>query len=232
MTITPPREERPTRRRRTSGAERRAAIDAAARALALRDGLQNVTHRSIAKHLDLTNSLVVHHAPDISIVRGDACGRLLREEFTAIRALVADCAAAVEKLACLIRTVGTAGREDAAGVWFDGWSIGRRDPRTAAIVRAEMDEWQAFVAQILADGAEQGEFDLDSPQSVAWEFVALLDGLSAHTLVSYGDPADYPTLLASPLAARLGVPVSALVDEQADSTARPKPVAHRQQEAP
>src|SRR5699024_1476233 len=147
-------------------------------------------------------------------------------------ARIADCAAAVEKRACLIRTVGTAGREDAAGVWFDGWSIGRRDPRTAAIVRAEMDEWQAFVAQILADGAEQGEFDLDSPQSVAWEFVALLDGLSAHTLVSYGDPADYPTLLASPLAARLGVPVSALVDEQADSTARPKPDAHRQQEAP
>lgn len=198
------------KRRRLSAVERRAAIAAAAQELALADGLQNLTHRSIAGHLGITHTLVVHHAADMGEVRAHACEALLREEFEDCEALTAPHATAVGRLAVLIDTLSRTGREDHSSVWLDGWSIGRRDPRMARTIRSAMDMWQEFIAAILTAGAEDGEFTVDDPQAVAWEFIALLDGLNAHTLVAYGDPADYAARLAAPLAARLCLPAEAL----------------------
>lgn len=211
--------EHPARpkRRRLSAAERRTSIAAAARDLALADGLQNITHRSIAGHLGITHTLVVHHAPDAGAVRVHACDTLLREEYEAVEALTAGRSPATDRLAALIRELGRTGREDRAGVWFDGWSIGRRDPHMARTVRTAMDAWQRLIAAILTDGVSRGEFSVDEPQAAAWEFIALLDGLNAHTLVAYGDPADYPARLAAPLAARLSLPTASLLEPRTPS---------------
>lgn len=198
------------KRRRRSAAERRSSIDAAARDLALADGLQNITHRSIAGHLGITHTLVVHHAPDMGALRIRACEALLCEEYDAMDALASPHPSAIAQLSVLIRALGRTGREDYAGVWLDAWSIGRRDPSMARTVRSAMDAWQALIAAILTVGAENEEFSVDDPGACAWEFIALLDGLNAHTLVAYGDPADYPARLAAPLAARLSLPTEAL----------------------
>lgn len=213
------------RRRRLSAAQRQASIAAAARDLALADGLQTITHRSIAGHLGITHTLVVHHAPDAGAVRVRACAALLREEYEAVEALVEDGATATDRLAALIRELGRTGREDRAGVWFDGWSIGRRDPVMARTVRTAMDAWQRLIAAILTEGVSRGEFSVDDPQAAAWEFIALLDGLNAHTLVAYGDPVDYPARLATPLAARLSLPAASLLDPRAPSHLPPAPAA-------
>ncbi|MGO1399010.1 MAG: TetR family transcriptional regulator C-terminal domain-containing protein [Brevibacterium yomogidense] len=206
------------RRRRLSAAKRRASIDGAAQDLALADGLQNITHRSIAGHLGITHTLVVHHASDIGDLRVRACEALLREEYETAEALTADAPRATDQLVALIRELGRTGREDRAGVWLDGWSIGRRDPLMARAVRTAMDAWQALIVAILVDGAEHGEFSVDDPRAAAWEFIALLDGLNAHMLVAYGDPTDYPARLAAPLAARLSLPTKALFDPRTSVT--------------
>lgn len=214
MSENPP----PARRVRQSAAQRRASIDAAARALALTDGLQNLTHRSIAKHLGITHTLVVHHAPDVGEVRVRACGALLDEEYAAMEALAAPHHGAVARLSALIHALGRPGREEHAGVWFDGWSIGRRDEKMAQTVRDAMDAWQGFITRILTDGIRRGEFSVEDPQACAWEFIALLDGLNAHTLVAYGDPADYPARLAAPLAGRLSIPAASLITAHTEET--------------
>lgn len=205
---------------------RRTSIDAAARALALTDGLQNITHRSIAKHLGITHTLVVHHAPDMGDVRVRACMTLLEEEHRAVEALTVSHRSAVARLSVLIHELGRPGREEHAGVWFDAWSIGRRDARMAQTVQAAMDAWQRFITQILTAGIENGEFSVDDPQACAWEFIALLDGLNAHTLVAYGNPAEYPARLAAPLAGRLSIPAEALITAHKIDTAQPTAPNH------
>lgn len=214
----PSEQPTPARRVRLSAAQRRASIDAAARTLALTDGLQNLTHRSIAKHLGITHTLVVHHAPDVGEVRVRACRALLEEEYDAMEARAAPHSSAVAQLSALIHALGRPGREEHAGVWFDGWSIGRRDERMAQAVRAAMDEWQTFITQILTDGMSRGEFSVEDPQACAWEFIALLDGLNAHTLVAYGNPGDYPARLAAPLAGRLSIPAESLIAAHTEET--------------
>lgn len=206
------------KRVRQSSSQRRASIEAAARTLALTDGLQNLTHRSIAKHLGITHTLVVHHAPDVGEVRARACQVLLEEEYAAMECLVAGRSTAVGRLSALIHALGRPGREEQAGVWFDGWSIGRRDERMARTVRSAMDAWQGFITRILIDGVQRDEFVVDDPQACAWEFIALLDGLNAHTLVAYGDPAEYPARLAAPLAGRLSIPTATLIAAHTEET--------------
>lgn len=222
------------KRRRLSAAQRRAAIHAAAQELALTDGLQNVTHRSIAGHLGITHTLVVHHAADMGELRSHACESLLREEFQTCAALAARHSSAVRQLSVLIDTLSRTGREDHSSVWLDGWSIGRRDPRMAHTIRSAMDTWQEFIAAILTEGASREEFSVDDPQAAAWEFIALLDGLNAHTLVAYGDAADYPARLAAPLAARLSLPAAALTSSSSPTGPAPPTTtaATRHEETP
>lgn len=215
------------RRRRLSAAQRRSSIDAAAQELALADGLQNVTHRSIAGLLGITHTLVVHHAADMGELRAHACEALLREEFETCEALAAPHTTAVMQLSVLIDALSRTGREDHSSVWLDGWSIGRRDPRMARTIRSAMDTWQEFIAAILIAGASRDEFSVDDPQGAAWEFIALLDGLNAHTLVAYGDPADYPARLAAPLAARLSLPAEALTSPT--TAAGPRSPTHHEE---
>src|SRR5690625_3186698 len=90
------------KRVRQSSSQRRAAIEATARTLALTDGLQNLTHRSIAKHLGITHTLVVHHAPDVGEIRSRACQALLEEEYATMEGLVAGRSSAVGRLSALI----------------------------------------------------------------------------------------------------------------------------------
>ena len=192
-------------RRRLSRTDRLEEIRAVARTQALRAGLQQLTHRSIAAELGVTHALVVHYEPDIESLRARTCEALLAGEFAeVVDALDAD-ADPVIRLGRVIGLMSSPGREEFAGVWLDGWSLGRRDAGAAQVVRSMMDRWQDLVAGLVSRGIDSGAFADVDPQECAWEIIALLDGLSAHTLVGYGDPQHYSARVAAPVEARLGM---------------------------
>lgn len=192
-------------RRRLSPEERREAITAAACQLALREGLQNLTHRNIAAQLGVTHALVVHYEPDIEQLRTRIYEVLLQQELDDVRSMVDQHTGSLPKLVELIRLMSRPGREEFAGVWLDGWSIGRRHEQTAAVVRTMMDRWQDMVSRILNHGIADREFTLSDPDDCAWEIIALLDGFNAHTIVGYRNLGHYRMRIAAPIEARLSL---------------------------
>lgn len=217
-------------RRRLSPEKRREAIAATAQQLALTEGLQNLTHRNIAARLGVTHALVVHYEPSIESLRLRIYLDLLQTEFVTVTSHVARYSKAVHKLSELIRLTSRPGREDYAGVWLDGWSLGRRHPETADAVRLMMDRWQAMVAAILEQGMSDGDFDVPCADSCAWEIIALLDGFNAHTIVGYRDPGQYRERISAPIEARLNVPPGTLTKDPPPPMQKPADGAPRQQE--
>ncbi|GEC98299.1 transcriptional regulator [Kocuria varians] len=193
-------------RRRLSSEQRREQILNTAEAQVLRSGLQHLTHRGIASELGVTHALVVHYEPDMGALRARVCESLLLAEYDETCARLASVPDAVAGVRELIALMSRPGREEMAAVWLDGWSLGRRHGPTAEVMRQMMDRWQGFVAELVSRGIAAGEFaDVDA-QACAWEAIALLDGLNAHTLVGYGDRSHYTERVAAPMEARLGLP--------------------------
>lgn len=217
-------------RRRMPPEERREAIAATARDLALTEGLQNLTHRNIAAKLGVTHALVVHYEPSIESLRLRVYQDLLQTEFMTVDSQVARHPKAMHKLSELIRVTSRPGREDFAGVWLDGWSLGRRHPETAEAVRHMMDRWQAMVAAILEQGESDGEFNVPGADSCAWEIIALLDGFNAHTIVGYRDPGQYRERVAAPIEARLNVAPGTLIKDPPPPLQKPADGSPRHQE--
>lgn len=217
-------------RRRLSPEKRREAIAVTAQQLALTDGLQNLTHRNIAAKLGVTHALVVHYEPSIESLRLRVYQDLLQTEFMTVTSQVARYPRAVHKLSELIRLTSRPGREDYAGVWLDGWSLGRRHPETAHAVRHMMDRWQAMVAAILEQGTSDGDFDVPGADSCAWEIIALLDGFNAHTIVGYRDPGQYRERISAPIEARLNMTPGTLTEDPPPPLQKPVDGSPQQQE--
>jgi AcrR family transcriptional regulator len=198
------------RRLRKTPAERRDEISAAAREIALVDGLDAVTLRAVAARVGVAPGLVAHHASGMDALVADAFGTVVAEELrtvlTAMR--VTDVAAA--RLGILLDTVF--GEEPSAVtlVWVQGWALGTRNEELAARVRAEMDTWQRAIAAEIERGRERGEFDDVDADGIAWHLLAIIDGLGAQGLVRWRVDPSRAELTRRALAGLLGVPAHAL----------------------
>lgn len=195
-------------------ADRLKQIREAAQSLAVEQGLHALTHRSLARSLGVSHSLVVHYVPELASLRAQTYGDLIRTELEEVQESIEGRGSALSKLAHLIDLLSVTGREDAAAVWLDGWSIGRLDDAMAQVVRQSMAEWQRFLEQIIEAGVAEGDFHVEDVSGCAWELIALLDGLNAHMLVRFGNQEDYRLRIASPIEARLSLPEGALVNKK------------------
>ncbi|MGW9825209.1 AcrR family transcriptional regulator [Brevibacterium pityocampae] len=201
--------------------ERRAEIADAAAELALADGLDAVTLRSVAQRLAVTPALVAHYVESMDELRADTVTRLIDAELTAMRAAAETEPTVLDGLRALLGALFRTPRAASAAVWLGAWTQGLRVPVVAAAVRAQMDDWQEFVTALLARGCAAGEFDTADSDAVAWQLIALADGLNAHSLVSYRDPAAREALLAGVLERSLDLPAGTLAPGA--DPAEPKP---------
>lgn len=199
-----------TTRVRKSPAERRTEVARAAAEIALAHGLDAVTLRAVAQRLAVTPALVAHYVASMDELRAATVTRLMSEELVAVRTAVDEQRDALSALRALLGALFRAGREPSAAVWLDAWSLGLRVPAVAQAVRDQMDDWQDFVSALLSGGCASGEFTTSDPDADAWQLIALADGLNAHSLVSYRDPAAREHLLAATLEHSLGLPAGAL----------------------
>lgn len=190
-------------RQRMSPKDRLASIKEAAQQQALKEGLQTLTHRSLAARLGVSHSLIVHYISDLAELRAQTYSKLILAELSSIQVSVAPAPTAIGKLTELIGLLSVTGREETASLWLDGWTIGRLDALMAAEVRAAMLAWQDFIEEILNMGVEAGDFDVDDVSGCAWEIIALFDGLNSHMLVAFGAPEEYRFRIAAPIESRL-----------------------------
>jgi AcrR family transcriptional regulator len=218
--------------RRKSADERSAEITAAARELALGEGLSAVTLRGIAARAGVTPALVAHYRPnmdalvaetfativsselrEIAQVAGLGTPRAVPTEGTPSAAAAASTAStdgvsATARLGALVATLLDGSRDDVTLVWVEAWALGRRNEALAAAVRAQMDAWQEVVQALLEEGVGRGEFAVDDPAAVAWQLLGMIDGLNAQALVRWGEGRS--VLLTHALEGMLGLPRGAL----------------------
>lgn len=201
-----------TRAQRKSPEERAADIVAAARHVALTEGLSALTQRSIAAQAGIAPALVTHYYPSMEKLISQTFRDIVSEEITEVMELGLSQPTKTQALAVIIETVLDGTREDVTIVWVDAWSLGRRMPLLAASIREQMDAWHIALTQLIVEGITQGEFEEPDigVDSIARQLFGMVDGLNAHALVNYTEDGQRLHLISRALEMELGLKAGAL----------------------
>jgi hypothetical protein len=113
----------------------------------------------------------------------------------------------------LVETLLDDSREDVALVWVQAWSLGVRNEPLGERVRAEMDLWQSRLEEVIAGAASADPDDSADPAFAAWMLLAMVDGMSAHSLVKWA-PRDRAELARRTVAAVLDTPSTTRPSEE------------------
>src|SRR6185312_8177349 len=138
-----------TRAPRRSPAQRRVLISAAARELALSEGLSALTLRAVAARAGVTPALVAHYVPTMDHLVATTFSEIVAAELDDLVSLVA-AGSAVERLAVMLGSLLDGSRDDVTLVWVEAFALGRRNEPLAAAARDAMDDWQRALQTLLA----------------------------------------------------------------------------------
>ena len=200
----------PSRAKRKSGPERAAEIARTAREIARYDGLDAITLRAIAARVGVTPALVSHYEPSTEGLVATTFGAIAGAELAEINRELSALPSSVEALRALIDTLLGPDRSTVTTVWLDAWSVGRRNLALAREVGVQMDAWQAFLVALLNRGSARGEFAVADSGALAWQLLAIIDGINAHAVVRYGDARGQRDLVRTVAEHELGLPAGAL----------------------
>lgn len=180
-------DDRPKRTRKAPG-ERSAEILAAAIAIARSDGLAAITVRAIADRAGVTQGLVAHYFPSVHELVARVYRDLVGAEVAEVRELVAERAGSPGRILDVLSTVLDGTRDDVTVLWVEGWALGRSNPALAVAVREQMAAWHVLLVDVIGDGVAAGELRVDDVDRAAWQVLAIVDGVNAHSLVRDVDP--------------------------------------------
>jgi len=172
----------PQRRRvRRSAADRRAEIVTAATRIALRDGLESVTLRSIGDELDVAGSLINHYFDSVDYLLAEAFAAAATAELGSVFDVAEP---EPDPVATLTRVLAHISGEDRAEMnllWIDAWHLGRRRPALHLEVVRQTDAWTNRLADVIEAGVEAGLFRAGDPETVAAQIMAVVDGLTVQS---------------------------------------------------
>jgi AcrR family transcriptional regulator len=172
-----------TTARRKPPAERRAEILSAASALALAEGLEQVTARRVSEALGVYPGLIHHYfraADDLVAAAFAHAAGAEREQVYAHARAGAD---ATERIRRLLTAWLDEARDGVSLLWLDAWQASRRRPALRAAVASQMDIDLAWLTGLISGGVESGEFDCADVIAAGMSILALIDGLSVQAAV-------------------------------------------------
>ncbi len=199
-----------TTRVRKSPQERRAEVEAAARAIALEQGLDALTLRAVAQRVGVAPGLIAHYAGTMDELVAETFGALVSAELHEVVALMHSVDAPAARIRVLLDTLLDGSRADITLVWVQAWGLGARGEALAARVRTEMDAWQDAIAAEIERGMDAGVFARGDAPAIAWHLLAMIDGQGAYSLVRWNDPPARRDLTARAVAGLLGIDAAAL----------------------
>ncbi len=195
---------------RKSPAERSAEIEAAARAIALEQGLAAVTLRSVAARAGVAPALVAHYRPNMDALVASTFGAIVAAEIAEVEELLEALPGPREQLAALLDTLLEGSRDDVTVVWVEAWALGRRSEALATSVREQMDAWQHLLQRVIEQGVARSVFEAPDAAAVAWQLLGMIDGLNAQALVRWGDAGARGSMIHRAVEGILGLPREAL----------------------
>ena len=197
--------------RRLPPEERERSILDGAVALASESGLEALTVRAVAARVGVTPALVAHYRPVMESFVAEVFTAIVSAERDEVIAAYDDAVDLRANLLRLIETLLDDSRDDVAMVWVQSWALGARNEALGARVRSEMDLWHSALEDLIARAIAEDRVHAIStidPASSAWMLLAMVDGMSAHSLVHWA-PRDRADLARRTLSAVLHVPVEA-----------------------
>jgi AcrR family transcriptional regulator len=195
---------------RKSPSERSAEIEAAARAIALEQGLAAVTLRSVAARAGVAPALVAHYQPNMDALIATTFGTIVAAEIADVEQLLEALPGPRERLGELLDTLLEGSRDDVTVVWVEAWALGRRSEALAASVREQMDAWQRVVQGVIEQGVTESGFEAADASAIAWQLLGMIDGLNAQALVRWGDAGARGSMIHRAVEGMLGLPRGAL----------------------
>ena len=183
-------------RTRKSPQQRSGEIHDAAISLAREAGLSALTLRAVAARAGVVPGLVAHYASSMDDLIARTFRELTESELDDVRTQAATETEPAARMARMIATVLSSDHDDVTLVWVDAWSLGRGSAALSVAIDAQMNAWQSFIAQIIQDGRRTGAFRTEDTDAVAWQILAMIDGISAHALTRRTDVAPFAARLA------------------------------------
>jgi AcrR family transcriptional regulator len=200
-----------TRRTRKAPAARRAEIVQHATAIALSDGLDAITLRSVADALGMTGGLIGHYFPSVDDLLAEVFAGIAEDELEAIFDPVDKQASPVAAMRLLIATLLSEEQERLSVVWIDAWHAGRRRPALRAEVARLMRAWLDRTSAIIEKGAAAGLLQTDDANASAMRILAVYDGLSIGSVMRGAiDYSVVKDLLVTVIAGELGLSIDDL----------------------
>jgi AcrR family transcriptional regulator len=177
---------------RLSPSDRRAAIVAAALAVARRKGLAATTVRDVAAEMGTSSGLIHHYFASMDEVLAAAFARVAEADLERTVERMTGAGTPVAALAAFFRTYAPADADWAFQLWLDAWAEAARRPAIQATSRRLNLAWQALLEGTIQSGVETGSFVAADPGAAAWRILSLVDGLAlqvvAHgTTIGRGD---------------------------------------------
>jgi AcrR family transcriptional regulator len=180
--------------------------------VALRDGLSALTQRAVAAEAGIAPALVTHYWPSMEQLIATTFGEIVAEEILDVMSLASQEQSVTNSLRAIISAVLDGSRDDVTVVWVDAWSLGRRMPILAAMIREQMNAWHKSLTEVIDEGITSGEFT--SPEidvySIARQIFGMVDGLNAHALVDFSEDGQRLHLISRALELELGLPAGKL----------------------
>ncbi|WP_329025109.1 TetR/AcrR family transcriptional regulator [Streptomyces sp. NBC_00690] len=169
---------------RLSVAERREEIlGAAVEQIQLR-GVAALRIADVAAALGVSNALVLYHFSSKEQLVAAAFTHAADGDLAHLRKLLSRRTSALRRLRTAVRWYAPTGPAKGWRLWIEGWAVSLREPALREVARDLDQQWKAALTEVIAEGAEAGEFPCPDPAEAAWRLTAFLDGLAVQ-MTSY-----------------------------------------------
>jgi AcrR family transcriptional regulator len=164
--------------RRKPAGERFAEITDTASALAVSEGLDKVTAKSVAGVLGVFPGLVTHYFATADELVAAAFAHAVTAERDEVFGHAALAGRPVGQLRRLLEAWLHRDRDPVSLLWLDAWQASRRRPALMAEVGRQMNADLDRLSAVIADGITAGDFPVERPGEPALQILSLIDGLS------------------------------------------------------
>ncbi|MFE5855481.1 TetR/AcrR family transcriptional regulator [Streptomyces sp. NPDC056500] len=169
---------------RLSVAERREEIlGAAVEQIQLR-GVAALRIADVAAALGVSNALVLYHFSSKEQLVAAAFTHAADGDLAHLRKLLSRRTSALRRLRTAVRWYAPTGPAKGWRLWIEGWAVSLREPALREVACDLDQQWKAALTEVIAEGAEAGEFPCPDPAEAAWRLTAFLDGLAVQ-MTSY-----------------------------------------------
>lgn len=190
--------------RRLPPAERRAAIDIAAREIASTEGLSNMTLRAVAAQAGMTPALVAHYIPSMDDLVVRTFLSVVQSQLDQFRQLIVG-KSAIAQLSIILATPYDGTHDDLSLVWAESWVLARRSEGLANAILAESGRWIETLESVISKATEEGIAHVVDSEVAALQILSLIDGTNSHTLVRWGSMQERLSILEHAVERILGV---------------------------